>query len=52
MGDPSRLAVVGDSVGGDMTAAVTTMAKERGGPRRFLTRHRLTEPQKPMARAS
>lgn len=30
--DPSRLAVAGDSVGGDMTAAVTMMAKERGGP--------------------
>ncbi|GAA3411186.1 alpha/beta hydrolase [Paenibacillus hodogayensis] len=30
--DPSRLAVGGDSVGGNMTAAVTLMAKERGGP--------------------
>lgn len=30
--DPSRMAVVGDSVGGDMTAAVTLLAKERGGP--------------------
>ncbi|MEU1623741.1 alpha/beta hydrolase [Streptomyces sp. NPDC005722] len=30
--DPSRLAVAGDSVGGDMTAAVTMMAKQRGGP--------------------
>ncbi|MDI7860805.1 alpha/beta hydrolase [Rhizobiaceae bacterium n13] len=30
--DASRLAVVGDSVGGNMTAAVTLMAKERGGP--------------------
>lgn len=31
--DPSRMAVVGDSVGGNMTAAVTILAKERGGPR-------------------
>lgn len=30
--DASRLAVVGDSVGGNMTAAVTLLAKERGGP--------------------
>ncbi|MFE5321014.1 alpha/beta hydrolase [Paenibacillus sp. NPDC056579] len=30
--DPSRLTVAGDSVGGNMTAAVTLMAKERGGP--------------------
>jgi len=30
--DASRLAVAGDSVGGNMTAAVTLMAKERGGP--------------------
>lgn len=30
--DPSRLAVAGDSVGGDMTAAVAMMAKQRGGP--------------------
>lgn len=30
--DSSRLAVAGDSVGGNMTAAVTLMAKERGGP--------------------
>ena len=28
--DPSRIAVVGESVGGDMTAALTLMAKERG----------------------
>lgn len=31
--DPSRLAVAGDSVGGNMTAAVTLLAKERGGPK-------------------
>ncbi|MFF8596826.1 alpha/beta hydrolase [Streptomyces sp. NPDC015220] len=30
--DGRRLAVAGDSVGGDMTAAVTMMAKQRGGP--------------------
>jgi acetyl esterase/lipase len=30
--DPSRLAVVGDSVGGNMAAAVTLLAKERRGP--------------------
>ncbi|MEU7336903.1 alpha/beta hydrolase [Streptomyces sp. NPDC007074] len=30
--DSTRLAVAGDSVGGDMTAAVTLMAKQRGGP--------------------
>lgn len=30
--DPSRLAVAGDSVGGNMAAAVTLMAKARGGP--------------------
>jgi acetyl esterase len=30
--DSSRLAVVGDSVGGNMTAAVSLLAKERGGP--------------------
>jgi acetyl esterase len=31
--DPNRIAVAGDSVGGNMTAAVTIMAKQRGGPR-------------------
>jgi len=31
--DPSRLAILGDSVGGNMTAAVSLMAKERGGPK-------------------
>jgi acetyl esterase len=31
--DPARLAVAGDSVGGNLTAAVTLMAKQRGGPR-------------------
>lgn len=30
--DGSRLAAAGDSVGGDMTAALTLMAKERAGP--------------------
>jgi acetyl esterase len=30
--DDGRLAVAGDSVGGNMTAAVTLLAKERGGP--------------------
>jgi acetyl esterase/lipase len=31
--DASRFAVAGDSVGGNMTAVLTLMAKERGGPR-------------------
>lgn len=31
--DPGRIAVAGDSVGGNMTAAVAIMAKRRGGPR-------------------
>jgi acetyl esterase len=31
--DPNRLAIVGDSVGGNMAAAVTLMAKERRGPK-------------------
>jgi acetyl esterase len=30
--DSRRLAVAGDSVGGNMTAAVTLLSKERGGP--------------------
>ncbi|GGF63164.1 esterase [Paenibacillus albidus] len=30
--DPGKLTVAGDSVGGNMTAAITLMAKERGGP--------------------
>jgi acetyl esterase len=32
-GDPTRVALVGDSVGGNMAAALTLMAKDRGGPR-------------------
>ena len=31
--DASRLAVAGDSVGGNMSAAITLMAKQRSGPR-------------------
>ncbi|WP_163992393.1 alpha/beta hydrolase [Pyxidicoccus caerfyrddinensis] len=31
--DPSRLAILGDSVGGNMAAVVALLAKERGGPR-------------------
>jgi acetyl esterase len=37
--DPERLVVAGEGVGGNMTAAITLMAKERGGPfiwRQFL----------------
>jgi acetyl esterase len=30
--DPSRVSIAGDSVGGNMAAAVTLMAKDRGGP--------------------
>ena len=30
--DPTRIAVAGDSVGGNMTAAITLLAKRRGGP--------------------
>ncbi|QFU86442.1 alpha/beta hydrolase [Amycolatopsis sp. YIM 10] len=29
--DPARIAIAGDSVGGNMTAAVTLLAKQRGG---------------------
>src|SRR5205814_1518771 len=31
--DSSRLALLGDSVGGNMVAAVTLLAKQRNGPR-------------------
>jgi acetyl esterase len=31
--DPTRLAIAGDSVGGNMTVAVAMMAKERDGPK-------------------
>jgi acetyl esterase len=31
--DPTRVAIAGDSVGGNMAAAVTLLAKERGGPK-------------------
>jgi acetyl esterase/lipase len=31
--EPTRLAVLGDSVGGNMAAAVTLLAKQRGGPK-------------------
>ena len=31
-GDPSRIAIMGDSVGGNMATAVALMAKQRGGP--------------------
>ncbi len=31
-GDPQRLAIGGDSAGGNLSAAVTLMARERGGP--------------------
>jgi acetyl esterase/lipase len=31
--DASRFAIAGDSVGGNMTAALTLLAKERGGPK-------------------
>ena len=32
-GDPSRLAVCGDSAGGNMAAVVALMARDRGGPK-------------------
>ena len=31
--DPSRIAIAGDSVGGNMSAALTLLAKERSGPK-------------------
>jgi acetyl esterase len=31
--DPKRIAVAGDSVGGNMSAAITLMAKQRSGPK-------------------
>jgi acetyl esterase/lipase len=31
-GDPARVALIGDSSGGNMTAALTLMARQRGGP--------------------
>lgn len=31
-GDPERIAIAGDSVGGNMTTVMAMMAKERGGP--------------------
>jgi acetyl esterase len=34
--DGSRIAVAGNSVGGDMSAALTLMAKDRGGPKIHL----------------
>ena len=37
-GDPDRVAVGGDSAGGNLAAAVTLLARERGGPR---LRHQL-----------
>lgn len=32
-GDPDRLAVIGDSVGGNLAAVLTQMARDRGAPR-------------------
>ncbi|WP_168118893.1 alpha/beta hydrolase [Paenibacillus sp. HB172176] len=40
--DSTRIAVAGDSVGGNMTAAITLMAKEREGPK--ITRQLLFYP--------
>jgi acetyl esterase len=40
--DPQRLTVAGDSVGGNITAAVTLLSKERGGP--VITRQLLFYP--------
>lgn len=40
--DAERLAVAGDDTGGNMTAAITLMAKERGGP--FIRRQLLFYP--------
>jgi len=40
--DPERIVVAGDGVGGNMTAAITLMAKERGGP--FIGRQLLFYP--------
>ena len=37
--DPERIAVAGDSVGGNMSAAVTLMAKQRSGPTLARLRH-------------
>src|SRR5258708_35230974 len=31
--DPSRMAIAGDSVGGNMAGVLATMAKQRGGPK-------------------
>ena len=31
-GDPTRLAIGGDSAGGNLTAVVAQMARDRGGP--------------------
>ena len=52
--DGSRMAVVGNSVGGDMSAALTLMAKDRGGPNIRLQvlahsgdRYRLRDPVLP-----